>query len=155
MRARLTASVVLGTLLGLGCWGPVGPIPGRSLGGPVHSGALPDWSLVDEVETIQLEARPERPYSVNVWCGAHEGALYVPTSLILGPDDPNERDWVRFVAEDPRVRLRIDGVVYELRAVRVEDPGEREAVRARLLAKYERENDDHAQQAWIFRMEPR
>jgi len=62
---------------------------------------------------------------------------------------------VNFVEADPRVRLRIEGVVYELRAVRVEYPAEREEVRARLLSKYERENDEHAQQAWIFRMEPR
>ena len=150
----LRIPILLAVALATGCGGPISMVPGGELSGPVQATPA-DWAFSNDHETVQLETRPTDPYSVNVWCGAHEGALYVPTSLILGPDDPNERDWVRFVAEDPRVRLRIDGVVYELRAVRVEDPGEREAVRARLLAKYERENDDHAQQAWIFRMEPR
>lgn len=138
----------------LGC-GPLGPFPGRALRGPVHEGPPPDWHFVADVETIQVETRPERPYSVNTWVGEVDGRLYVPTSLILGPDDPNERSWVAHVRDDPRVRVRIEGVVYELLATRVEDPAEREAARVALLRKYDREGDAHATQAWIFRLDPR
>lgn len=143
-----------GCLACLGC-GPLGPLPGGRLRGEVRSAPPPDWSFTSEVETVQVETRPADPYSVNTWCGDYRGALYVPTSLIFGADDPAERDWVKHVLSDPRVRLRIGGIVYELRAVRVEDAEEREAVRARMLAKYDVELDDHAENAWIFRMEAR
>ena len=82
------------------------------------------------------------------------GKLYVPTSLILGPDDPNERSWVQYVVANPEVRLRIDGTIYELRAERVSGD-ELANARAALLAKYEEDVDDHSSQAWIFRLEPR
>lgn len=151
MTSRILLSVAW---LGLVGCGPVGPFPGGALGGPVAE-APADWAAVAHVEQIQLESRPDDPHSVNTWCGVVDGALYVPTSLILGPDDPNERGWVRHVVADARVRLRIEGQVYELRAVRVEAAEERERVRTALLAKYDAELDDHARAAWIFRMEPR
>jgi hypothetical protein len=50
--------------------------------------------------------------------------------------------------------VRIEGTVYPLRAVRVDDPAEREAARKMLLAKYEVEADEHATAAWIFRLDP-
>jgi hypothetical protein len=151
----LVKALFVSLLLGFGvACGPLGPIPGGALRGPVHSGPVADWSFADATETIQLEARPSSPYSVNVWCGAVDGKLYVPTSLILGPDDPNERSWVRYVADDPNVRLRIDDTLYELRATRVEGD-ELEAARTHLLAKYEEDIDAHSTKAWIFRMDPR
>ncbi len=145
--------LVLSTLLLASC-GPLGPIPGGELGGTLHAGPVTDWSFADAHETIQLEARGDGPYSVNVWCGVVDGKLYVPTSLILGPDDPTERSWVRYVADDPAVRLRIDGTLYDLTATRVEGE-ELERARAHLLAKYEEDGDDHSSKAWIFRMDPR
>jgi hypothetical protein len=103
-------------------------------------------------ERGQLETGPDDPCSVNTWIGSHDGRLYVPTSLILGADEPLEREWVRNVEADPRVRVRIDGTVYELLAVRVEDAATLEAVRATLLTKYEEEADDHARNAWIYEL---
>lgn len=135
--------------------GPIGPIAGGELRGSPHEGSLPSWDFVSEVETVQLETGPDDPYSVNVWIGTYEGGLYVPTSLILGDDEPTERKWVRNVEADPRVRLRVDGTVYELQARRVEDESTLEGVRAALLAKYEAEADDHARQAWIYQLGPR
>ena len=134
--------------------GPLGPFPGGKLRGAVHQGAPPDWSFAQDEKQIQLETRPGDPYSVNVWCGVMDGKLYVPTSLILGTDDPAERGWVRNVLDDPRVRVRIEGTVYPLRAVRVDDPAEREAARKMLLAKYDTDADEHASAAWIFRLGP-
>ena len=141
-------------MLGVGC-GPIGPLSGGRLGGEPHAGALPSWEFVADVETVQLETRPDDPYSVNTWIGSYEGRLYVPTSLILGADEPLEREWVRNVEADPRVRLRIEGTVYELAARRVTDEATAEAVRAALLEKYETEADDHARRAWIYELGPR
>ncbi|MCP4007236.1 MAG: hypothetical protein GY725_23885 [bacterium] len=141
-------------LLLLGC-GPIGPIAGGRLSGDVHTSPAANWSEVGAIETIQLETNPADPYSINAWCGVYAGALYIPTSLILGADEPTEREWVQNVLTDSRVRLRADGNVYELKAVRVEDPKELEAARAALLAKYEIEVDDHVKASWLFRLEAR
>lgn len=143
-------------LLAVAAWlaacGPLGPFPGGRLRGSVHPGAPPDWSFAREVKQIQLETRPGDPYSVNVWCGVMDGNLYVPSLLILGNDDPGSRGWVRNVLADPRVRVRIEGTLYPLRALRVEDPAEREAARNLLLARYDVDPDEHAAAAWIFRL---
>ncbi len=135
--------------------GPIGPIPGGALSGPVYRGKLPAWDFVSEIDTIQLETRPEEPHSVNVWCAESEGRLYVPTSMISGVEDPVKREWVRNVSEDPRVRVSIEGVIYELSAIKVEDPAEREAARAALVRKYEVVPAERASHAWIFRMQER
>lgn len=147
-------ALLLLATFGLAC-GPIGPLAGGHLRGTVHEGPLPDWELVDDVETVQLETGPEDPHSVNIWIGSYQGGLYVPTSLILGADEPSEREWVQNVQADPRVRLRVEDIVYELRATRVDDASTREAVRQALLTKYEVEADDHALRAWIFQLGPR
>jgi hypothetical protein len=146
--AALTASLLTGC-------GPLGPIPGGALDGQEHSGAPPDWRSLADVDQIQLETRPSDPYSVNTWMGVYRGRPYVPTSMILGADDPTDRQWVKNVLEDPNVRVRVEGVVYPLRAVRVKDDVELAAVRALLLEKYEVEADEHVEQGWIFRLDPR
>ncbi len=151
---RLAIAALVTLAAALAC-GPIGPLSGGRLGGTVHADPPADWAAAAEADTVQLETRPDDPYSVNVWCGVLDGRLYVPTSLILGPDDPAEREWVRNVEADPRVRLRIDDDVYELRAVRVEDAGEREAARAMLMQKYEVEADEHSEMAWLYRLEAR
>ena len=151
---RLVPALCVALLFTLAC-GPLGPLAGRRLGGPVHQGGAPDWNAVADVETIQIETRPDDPYSVNVWCAVTDEKLYIPSSLILGPDDPNERTWVQNIEADPDVRVRIDGTVYELLGVRVEDPAEIETAREALLAKYSEEATDHSGKAWIYRMEPR
>ena len=148
----LTAVLLAATLIGCG---PLGPIPGGKLRGEPAPATPPGWDSALGVEQIQVETNPADPHSVNTWCIVHEGGLYVPTSLILGADEPSERRWVRNVLEDPRVRVRIDGAVYELRATKVEDSQQRDVVRAALLEKYDVEPDAHSDQAWIFRMEPR
>ena len=152
-RAVVPIGLVVLAAMVLGC-GPLGPIPGGRLRGDVAPPPL-DWSSMADVRQAQLETRPEDPHSINIWLGVVGGRLYVTSSLILGPDDPNERDWVQHVLADPRVRLRIDGRVYELNAVRVQDPVLVETVRSTMIDKYEVEPDAHSDAAWVFQLAPR
>ncbi len=69
----------------LGC-GPVLMLPGGELEGEVTS-APKDWSFSDETSTIQLETRPEDPYSVNIWAVSLGPALYVHAGA-------NQSTWV-------------------------------------------------------------
>jgi hypothetical protein len=99
-----------------GCGGPFMMFPGGSLSGEVASPPA-DWTLVDSA-FMDLELRPEDPYSVTVNYFVKEGKLYV--------DPDPERTWAKYLAEDDRVRVRFgfDDRVYPLRAVKVSDAGE-------------------------------
>jgi hypothetical protein len=140
----------------LACGGPVGPIPGGALSGVVKP-PPPDWTFVDEVEQVQLETNPDDPHSVNTWIGTHAGSLYLPTSMIRGPLLPTEREWVRNVEHDDRIRLRIHDDLYELRAERVIDEAELTTARAALEQKYELKaaDMDPNREIWLFRLTPR
>ena len=108
------------------CGGPLGPLAGGELSGasaepPATWGALPD--------TVQLEVHPAEPYSVNVWAVAIGGNLYVATG-------PEGSTWSSHLQRQDRVRVRIAGIVYALRATVVQDANEREQVVAAYLRKY-------------------
>ena len=153
-RRTFLASLLLAAAgFGLAC-GPVGPIRGVRLRGPVEP-APAVWSAIDSVRTVQLETRPDDPQSVNVWLGVVGGEPFIATSLIRGTDVPAERGWVKNVLADPRVRLRVDGRVHELKAIRVDDAAQAERVREAMMKKYDVDPDAHASAAWVFRLEPR
>ena len=146
------------TLLSLGvACGPVGPLSGGRLSGEIGPRDVQEWSFASKEETAQLETQPADPHSVNTWFVAIGPRLYVPTSMILGPKDPTERGWVSHLREEPEVRIRLTGVVYERLAVRVSEPSEYAAARSALEGKYDLDPTDRdpERQVWIFRMDPR
>jgi hypothetical protein len=64
--ARLATALTLSMILGCG---PFLLLPGGKLDGVAQS-APADWSIADEVDTVQLETNPHDPYSVNIWAAA-------------------------------------------------------------------------------------
>jgi hypothetical protein len=134
--------------LALGCE-PVSMLPGGALSGTVAP-APADWSFTDSVKTVQLETRPDDPYSVNIWGVAARGAFYVAS----GRGESNT--WAKHLLADPRVRLRVNEDLYELSAVRTDDPAERDAFLEAAHRKYDFEvEDDQRTEAVLFRLEPR
>jgi len=111
---RFSACLILFTLSG--CSGPCGLLPGGVLDGKSRA-APADWEFAGDSGTVQLETRAEEPYSVNIAYTVIAGALYVNAG-------DTETQWVRNMTADPRVRLRMDGDLYELRAERVTDRAE-------------------------------
>jgi hypothetical protein len=99
----------------LGCGGPFFAIPGSALSGEVVTEPVEDWSFVDSM-FIDLEVRPDDPYSVELNYFVREGKLYI--------DPPDGRKWFEYLRADPLVRVRFDGKIYPLRAVLVGRPGE-------------------------------
>ena len=142
--------VLASAVIVLGACEPIGPIPGGRLDGTVAPGPVADWSFSDVYQTIQLETRPEDPHSVTVWCSTHEGRLYIPSRK------PNKKRWVKYVTEDPRVRVRIGGTLYAGRAVRVTDEAEIEALVPAVLKKYDlsEPEDEDTPEVWFFRIDP-
>lgn len=132
--------------------GPIGMIPGGRLRGEYAAQQDPDWGFTEDVETIAVEVNPSNPLSVTTWVFAHEGELYVAADFF----NPFKR-WPRLALEDPRVRLRIEGQLYDRTAVRVTDPVLIEELRRAIGEKYDVDPDGLAARVdvWFFRMEPR
>lgn len=132
----------------LGC-GPVGPFPGGKLRG--ETAPQPDdWSFSDDYKNIEVETDPQDPYSVTVWCTSHEGRLYIAAARGA------ESTWAANLLEDPRSRVRIDGKLYDQRAVRVTERAEADEVLDMYVAKYDFDlpTEEERAGAILFRMEP-
>ena len=131
-----------------GCNGPWFLLPGGELDGRVEP-APSDWTSLGEYGTAQLETHPEEPYSVNLAFTVMDGRLYVNAG-------GTETQWVQHMAADPRVRLRVDGTLYELRAERVTDPDEIAAfAHAWTRQSTFRRDPTGYDEVWIYRLKPR
>jgi hypothetical protein len=118
MRA-LRSALFLAILAGGCSCGPFLLLPGGKLDGSVKPTPA-SFALPGNRDTIQLETRPEDPYSVNVSGAVVDGKLYVSAG-----DKPS--GWAKNIEASPLVRARLAGDVYELRARRVTDRAELQA----------------------------
>ena len=120
-----------------GCVDPKDRRPGFRLSGEVVNEPISDWSFANEFQQIYLETRTwyQVPHSVTTVCAGIGEKLYVP-SIYYGGGEWPDKYWNSNVSSDPRVRLEIDGKIYEREAVVVEDPMEFQAALRALAAKY-------------------
>ena len=145
MFSRLIAAPLF--LLISGC-GPFLLLPGAKLNGA--TAAVPsDWSITDEVNTVQLETNPEDPYSVNIWAVGMGPLLYAHAGA-------NRSRWVENMEDNPDVRLRVAGEIYDLRASRVEGQDEFDRFSDAYQQKYgSRPRNENVDEAYLFRLEGR
>ena len=137
-------------------YGPLGPFPGPELAGSLVEEPGEDWSSVDAVKVVQIETRPHDPYSISTWLTRAGDGIYV-----FAADDGSP--WVQNIMDDPRVRIRIEGLIYERRAVRVADLETKHTFLSAMRSKYEHDmgfDPEFWQHAWdtgefvLFRMGP-
>lgn len=128
----LRRSLLLASVMLLAACQPQERRPGLWLSGEVVDAPVTDWSFTDAIPLIFVETRTWYgiPHSVTTVCVAHDGSLYVPSVYLEGGEFPDARFWNRNVVRDPRVRLGIDGRIFEREAVLVEDEAEWSAVLA-------------------------
>lgn len=108
-----------------------------------------DWSEAAQADIIELETQPADPYSVKLWVIGLGPALYVHAG-------DNRATWVEHIEANPNVRLRIEENIYELRALRVSDPGEFNIFSAAYERKYgNRPRNENVAEAYLFRLESR
>ncbi|HCA37261.1 MAG: hypothetical protein CMQ07_08395 [Gammaproteobacteria bacterium] len=109
--------------------------PGLWLKGELVQEPVADWDWVYAVDhpvrgnTIMLETRTWYgiPYSVTILPTARGDKLYIGGSARdarLEREFPDHKQWWANVERDPRVRLKIDGKIYEMTATLVSDPAE-------------------------------
>ncbi len=133
-----------------GCAEPFIVFAGDALSGEVSDPPV-DWTALNEEEIIQLETRPSDPYSVNIWMVGSGPDLYVATS-------DGDTNWTKNIDDNPDVRVRIRGVIYELEASRVTDLDEKLRIGQEYVRKYdvdEDEDDNWVQNGQLFRLDRR
>ena len=132
-------------------------VPGGELRGTLASAGIDDWGFTDTVRRVQLETRPEDPYSVHIYGVSSGDAFYVASEswrqLFRGSG--GDARWVSHIAADPRVRLRVDKSLYELKAVRVQDEEELRRVRGLFQKKYGTDPEGWEEPPWVYRLEAR
>jgi hypothetical protein len=142
--------------------GPIGPFAGGPFrSGALSSGAEVDWESLGRVPRVELQL-VDPPRSRTTHFLVYEGHAYVPCGIVkMGPfvfvGQAFWKEWHREVLQDPRVILRTDGRLYELRAVRVVDPALHRSLSELLSAKYHLglKGPPDPTQAWFYRLEPR
>ena len=113
IRLPLLAGVLI---CGMGCNGPMGWMPGGALVGP--EGTAENWvTAAAGTDTLELETRPEDPYSVRIGFVLRDGALYI--------DPAEDRRWYAYLVENHAVRVRFADTIYPARVVAVTDASER------------------------------
>ena len=135
-------------LLGLTACEPLIMLPGGRLSGEV-SPPPATWGFTDDIQVVQLETRPDEPYSVNIAYTQLDGALYVNAG-------DTETRWVQHMESNPLVRLRISGELYELRAERVTDPAEIAGFGEAWVSHSMLHRDPtKLEEVWLYRLLPR
>ncbi len=142
MSFRIFSLIAVGLF---GCNGPTGLLPGGALTGESRP-APSDWAFAGDYGTAQLETRPSEPYSVNLAYTIVAGALYINAG-------GSETQWVKNMTMDDNVRLRLEGVLYDLRAERVTDEREKVAFSKAWLAQSIFRRDPMGYESvWIYRL---
>ncbi len=107
------------------------------------------WTKIAQQEIIQLETQPAEPYSVNLWVIGEDERLYVFAG-------DNYTTWVEHIDADPKVRLKMGGAIYLLRATRVSDPQEFEWFAQAWDKKYgHRPVNEEVGETYLMRLQPR
>ncbi|MFM1896376.1 MAG: hypothetical protein RLZZ385_1450 [Pseudomonadota bacterium] len=112
------------------CGEPLGLFAGGRLAGK----ETPLTALPTAEGVLQIETRPDDPYSVNIGFFLEDGVLYI--------DPAEDRQWYQNIQQDPRVRIRFAGSdrVHPMMAVRETDPS--------IIARFDSERI-------VMRLEPR
>ena len=139
--------------------GPSIIFPGGELvSGDLYTGPEPDWSFTDQVSTIELQLND--PLSSRlIWIEESAGKIYITSDYMGTTLGRLWKHWaVRAVEGDDMAIVRINGIRYERKLVRITEGDELDGVVAKKRAKYRsaisREMIADGT-VWIFELAPR
>jgi endo-beta-N-acetylglucosaminidase D len=95
-----------------GCSTPFLTLPGKSLQG--DEAVAESWEFASAYTIMQLETRPQNPYSVYHLVVLKNNNLYINAA--------ERRRWHDYIKQDPNVRVKLGDKIYRARAVEVTDP---------------------------------
>lgn len=139
--------------------GPLGIIAGGPFASGVpHQGPMPDWSFVNDIETVELQSlNPAR--SRTTWVLQHDGRIFIPCGYMNSFWGRIWKRWPIEAERDGRVITRIDGKLYEQNLVRIQQGRILDSVLAEMSRKYIGQPVPLAAVAtnalWIFELTPR
>jgi hypothetical protein len=128
--ACLVLTLVTLRIVGLN---PRDRFPGLWMTGELVTTPVTDWTFAEKEEgLIGIQTRewflPILPHSINTGWYVHRGHLCIGSAYTAGQDFPNGRHWNRNVMNDPHVRLKLGGKLYDVKLVYVSDPAERDKI---------------------------
>jgi hypothetical protein len=133
----ITAMLIVMTLLA-GCE-PKDRRPGTWLSGEVETKSVSDWSFVNEQSEVFIETRPWYgvPFSVTTVIAEADGKVFVPSIYDQPADFPGSKHWNSVIADNPQIRLKVGGKLYEMAARPAANPAEFDQGLSALAAKYD------------------
>lgn len=139
--------------------GPSILFPGGELvSGELYSGAEPDWSFTDDVETIHLQL--DDPLSSRlIWIEQSGGKIYITSDYMGTWLGRRWKQWaVHAYKGNGLAVVRINGVRYERKLVRVFYSPLLDGVIEKKIAKYRSRITQEAIESgetWVFELAPR
>ena len=100
--------------MSVACSKPFLTFPGQALQG-IESEAA-SWEFARQFTILQLETRPEDPYSVYLQVIVKNGQLYI--------DAASQRRWHDHIKQNPAVRIKLGDFIYPASAIQVTAPEE-------------------------------
>lgn len=104
--------LLLSLLLPIGCQSPVLTFSGGKLSGLEKEAT--SFSFARDYRTLQLEVRPEDPYSIILRVVMRENKLYI--------DAAERRRWHTYMKANPFIRIKLGDYIYKAKAVKVTSP---------------------------------
>ncbi len=130
-------------------------------GGPFKTGELAtnisDWQFMDEFMTVEMQTM-NPPRSRVMWLVVHDNRLFVLSSYMKTRLGRAWKRWPRKLDENNDAIIRVDGKLYELALVRIDDEPTSTGVLARFSEKYNTPytfDDVMDGSTWLFELTPR
>lgn len=142
--AKVLAYAVVGLILvgAVFAWsmrfadGPLGPVAGGAFtSGNTYQGPEPDWSFLRDRQEVEFQLL-NPPRSRTTWILEHEGRIYIPCGYMNETWGRLWKQWPIEAEQDGRALLRVDGVVYPRRLVRISEGPQLPFLLSELFRKY-------------------
>jgi hypothetical protein len=125
--------------------------------GDIHRGPEPDWRLVEDIDTIEMQL-VDPPRSRRIWAAEFDGKIYVWSGYMGSAVGRLWKRWPIQAERDGRAVLRINGTRYERELVRIESGEILDGITAAITSKYPSQTTRatvESGDAWVFEAAPR
>ncbi len=130
---------------------------GPLVAGDLHTGPDPDWSFLDDIQTIELQLM-DPPRSRRIWATHHDGKLYVWSGYMSSTVGKIWKGWPGDAERDGRAVLRMSGKRFERQLHRITEGDVLDGITAAVAEKYPSRMTRASVESgssWLFEAAPR